>query len=160
MIVRPAVEADIPVLGRIAAASYADAFATILEPAILAARDATSFADRFAEWWPATSVAEQDGRVLGFAKVTGAHLDMLFVDPAAQNTGAGSALLAHVETKGVRTLECFRDNAPARRFYERKGWRLTRAYEREFLGRMRAFVFYERNWGDLPGCTGSPTAGP
>ena len=56
----------------------------------------------------------------------------------------GSALLAEAEARGTWTLECFRDNRSARSFYERHGWTLARSYEREFLGRTRAFVFYEK----------------
>jgi putative acetyltransferase len=46
--------------------------------------------------------------------------------------------------RGAKSLECFRDNHGARRFYERHGWRVTREYEREFAGRNRSFVFYEK----------------
>jgi putative acetyltransferase len=31
-----------------------------------------------------------------------------------------------------------------RRFYDRHGWNVTREYEREFAGRSRSFVFYEK----------------
>ena len=93
------------------------------------------------------TVAVADGIVLGFAKTTAGHLDMLFVQPRAHGTGAGSALLAEAEARGVRTLECFRDNAAARGFYERRGWTLLRAYQRDFAGRVRDFVFY---WKDGP----------
>jgi putative acetyltransferase len=89
-------------------------------------------------------VAEHAGAVIGFSLVTDAHLDMLFVDPAAAGTGAGGALLRFVEREGCTSLECFRDNHPARAFYERQGWTLTRGYERDFLGRSRAFVRYEK----------------
>ena len=131
-------------MAAIAEASYRVAFADILEPEALAARDAAFFDGFFADKIASCRVAERDGRVVAFAKTTGEHLDMLFVAPGAQGSGAGSALLAAVEADGVRTLECFRDNHAARRFYERRGWRLARAYEREFIGRTRAFVFYEK----------------
>jgi GNAT superfamily N-acetyltransferase len=69
---------------------------------------------------------------------------MLFVDPACTGSGVGHALLDQVESEGVTTLECFRDNGPARAFYEHQGWRLVRSYEREFLGSCRAFVLYAK----------------
>ena len=53
-------------------------------------------------------------------------------------------VLAQAEAAGTCSLECFRDNLRARAFYEAKGWRLTRSYEREFAGKVRAFVFYEK----------------
>ena len=38
------------------------------------------------------------------------------------------------EAQGAKSLECFRDNHGARRFYERHGWQVAREYEREFAG--------------------------
>ena len=144
MKVRPAIQGDLEAMSRVAARSYRDAFATILEPEVLAARHAAFFAARFRAALRQMRVAEADGRVVGFTLMTDCHIDMIFVDPGAVGTGAGSALLAAAESEGARSLECFRDNLSARRFYERRGWRLTREYEREFLGRKRTFVFYEK----------------
>jgi putative acetyltransferase len=135
----------------IAAASYREAFAAILEPAALATRGAAFFAGRFAGSWPDMRVAtEGEGageRVLGFALATRGHIDMLFVAPGATGRGAGGALLARLEEEGARTLECFRDNAPARAFYEKRGWRAREEYAREFAGRERDFVLYARGDG-------------
>jgi putative acetyltransferase len=143
--VRPARSEDVAALAAVAEASYASGFAGILEPEVLASRDAATFAVRFSESLDRLVLAEDgDGRALGFALVTAGHLDMLFVDPAAQSGGVGSRLLAYVEAQGAQTLECFRDNTAARRFYERHGWRLERSYEREFAGRRRAFVAYAK----------------
>ncbi len=142
MIVRPAAAGDIDGLAQIAAAAYVQGFAGILEAETLATYDRAFFAGRFATQLAALTVAQAEGALLGFAKTTGNHLDMLFVDPRAQGSGAGSALLAEAEARGVATLECFRDNHAARRFYEARGWQLLRAYDREFAGRNRSFVFY------------------
>jgi len=144
VIVRPATANDLPALADVAAASYRSGFAAILEPEVLAARDAAYFVQSFAAALPTMRVAEEAGRILAFAKVTGRHLDMLFTAPPSQGSGIGALLLASVEAEGVNSLECFRDNSGARRFYARHGWRLARAYEREFLGRSRAFVYYEK----------------
>jgi putative acetyltransferase len=142
--VRKAQPDDIPALAGIAARSYAGAFAGILEADVLAGRDPAFFADRFAASLDRMLLAEKGGAPLGFSLVTNGHLDMLFVDPAAQGTGAGSALMDVCEGEGIRTLECFAANAPARAFYERRGWRLREAYERDFAGALRSFVLYER----------------
>jgi putative acetyltransferase len=142
--VRGAAPADIPAMVAVAERSYRSAFAAILEPGVLAARDAPFFAERFQSSWPRMRVAERAGAVLGFSLVTDAHLDMLFVNPAEAGTGAGGALLRFVEREGCTSLECFRDNHAARSFYERQGWTLTRGYERDFLGHSRAFVRYEK----------------
>ena len=111
---------------------------------MLAGRTAEAFAARFREVLARLRVAERDGAVIGFSLLTEGHIDMMFVDPSAQRGGAGQALLADAEAWGARSLECFRDNFPARRFYERHGWRLARSYAREFAGRTRDFVFYEK----------------
>jgi putative acetyltransferase len=78
--VRPATPADIPAMAKVAERSYQGAFAAILEPEVLAARDAAFFAERFQASWPRMRVAERAGAVVGFSLVTDAHLDMLFVE--------------------------------------------------------------------------------
>ncbi|MDQ4135178.1 MAG: GNAT family N-acetyltransferase [Pseudomonadota bacterium] len=145
VLVREAVPEDAPALARIAARAYRAAFGAILEPEALALRDTGFFAERFGEAWPRMRVAKRGRRALGFSLVTGTHLDMLFVDSEAAGEGAGSALLRRVEAEGTRTLEAFRDNHAARAFYERRGWTLRRDYERDFLGRSRAFVLYGKD---------------
>jgi len=147
VIVRVAEAADIPALAAVASASYRAAFLGIVNAAELARRDAASFVARFSETIGRMRLAEAGGAVLGFSLTTGRHLDMLFVDPAAQGSGAGRALLAEAVARGVCSLECFRANAPARRFYERAGWVVTRGYSRPFAGRLHDFVFYQRNEG-------------
>jgi putative acetyltransferase len=67
---------------------------------------------------------------------------MLFMDPDAGGKGGGAMLLEKAEALGAKSLECFRDNEGARRFYERHGWRVERDYNREFLGKSRSFVLY------------------
>lgn len=91
-------------------------------------------------------VAEDSGGVLGFASsaVSGTDvalgvLAQLYVDPAAWGTGVARDLLASatdsLRARGLRaaTLAVARDNARARRFYEREGWRATGAEELERL---------------------------
>jgi glucosamine--fructose-6-phosphate aminotransferase (isomerizing) len=144
MNLRRAMPADVPALADVAAAAYAQAFAGILEPEALASRDAPFFQAHFSERVERLFLAEESGRVIGYTLVTDGHLDQMFIAPQAQGKGAGAALLEQAEAAGARSLECFRDNQRARAFYESRGWRLARAYEREFIGRHRAFVFYEK----------------
>ncbi len=145
MIVRAATLEDVPHAAEVASASYRAAFAPILDADELARRTPESFVPRFEASLARLRVAASGGRVVGFSLVTGTHLDMLFIDPAAQGTGAGRALLDEAEARGVCSLECFRANAPARGFYERAGWVVTRGYSRPFAGRLHEFVYYERN---------------
>ena len=144
MIVRPARFEDIPTLAAIAERSYRAAFAGILEHEVLAGRDAAFFAERFASSWERMLVALENDAPIGFLLMTDGHIDMLFMDPDAGGKGSGALLLAEVEARGAKSLECFRDNHGARRFYERHGWRVTQEYERDFAGKSRSCVFYEK----------------
>lgn len=139
MIIRPAREADVDALARVAVAAYRAGFAEFLEPETLARCDAAFFAARFAQAWPRMTLAEEGGAVVAFALITDRHLDMLFVDPARIGRGIGARLLAALD---VASLECFAANLKARRFYERAGWTLESAYAREYMGRARDFVCY------------------
>lgn len=71
-------------------------------------------------------VAESDGHRLGFASVwdNDNFLHNLFVDPRWQGKGAGSALLAHVQSTFTSTgsLKCLVQNTRALAFYQRHGW--------------------------------------
>ena len=72
-------------------------------------------------------VAEEDGAVTGFIGIEPGYLSHIYVDPAVQNRGIGSALLAHAKTllpDGMQ-LWVFQRNEGARRFYEREGFRLV-----------------------------------
>ena len=68
-------------------------------------------------------VAEADGRVVAYVRLTPTWLDDLYVDPAYAGQGVGSALLDLA--KSLRPdgfcLWVFETNAPARAFYARHG---------------------------------------
>jgi putative acetyltransferase len=93
----------------------------------IAAEDRPLLGGRFfarAELW----VAEEDGRVVAFAGVSGNELTHLYTDPPAQNRGVGTALLDHMKSLRPERLELwvFQKNDGARRFYERNGFQLVR----------------------------------
>lgn len=82
-------------------------------------------------------VAEDGDRVIGFANAGGSRDDgapagtgevySMYVDPDDAGTGVGLMLMEHatqyLRTRFQRaTLWTFRDNAPARQFYEQAGW--------------------------------------
>ena len=73
-------------------------------------------------------VAEEEGRVIGFASLLGEELSQLYVDPDAQGRGAGGALLAKAKERrpGGLTFWVFQQNESARRFYEARGCRVVR----------------------------------
>ena len=69
------------------------------------------------------TVAERDGRLVGFADVADGWLHHLYVSPAHQGDGVGSALLDHaksLEPNGFR-LWVFQRNTPALAFYAVRG---------------------------------------
>lgn len=141
---RPAAPEDAAALGRVAHDSFHQAFAAIMSPTALAQRPLSFFVERFGERWPHVTVAVEGGRIVGFSMVRQNHIDMLFVDPAAQARGVGRALLAAAEAAGARSLECFRDNREARDFYEKHGWTLNQSLRRTFCGEDYDFVTYAR----------------
>jgi putative acetyltransferase len=145
VIVQPARAEDISTLAAIAERSYRAAFADILEQDVLASRDADYFAERFSTSWQHMLVAFSGHAPIGFLLMTDGHIDMLFMDPDASGRGGGALLLQAAEARGAKSLECFRDNHGARRFYERHGWRVAREYQREFAGKSRSFVFYVKS---------------
>lgn len=76
-------------------------------------------------------VAERDGRPIGLAAVEGCWLMGLYVAP--EEWGSGVAALLHDDAlERLRSAGCAEarlwvldDNGRARRFYERRGWRLV-----------------------------------
>ena len=72
-------------------------------------------------------IAHEQGRLLGFAAVSGDWLTQLYVDPDHQHHGVGRALLDDAKGRrpdGLR-LHVFTRNTSARRFYETAGFTLV-----------------------------------
>lgn len=142
-VIRSAIPEDVPELARFMALSYRRSFREILSAGALGERNEAFFISRFSEQWPSIHMAETAGhRCVGLIQVRSGHLDLIFIDPACAGSGLAKKLLQKAESCGAKTLECFRDNPRARRFYEREGWILSGSYEREFAGEIRAFVSY------------------
>jgi GNAT superfamily N-acetyltransferase len=76
-------------------------------------------------------VAELDGRAVGGVSVGKGYLGTLYVLPAYQGRGVGSALhdlaLERLRAMGFQEAKLWtlRENGSGRRFYERRGWTLT-----------------------------------
>ena len=123
LVVRPAEPEDLPDLvdvfltARAAAPMPASVHTPREVAAFLAARLEEGSTD---ETW----VAEAGGVVVGYARFTATWLDDLYVAPAAQHVGVGSALLDLV--KVLRPdgfgLWVFTSNGPARAFYAARGF--------------------------------------
>ena len=74
-------------------------------------------------------VAEGDGTVLGFAAYAEDALAWLYVDPAHYGQGIGSALVRQVlaeNTARPMSIEVLCGNEPARRLYEKFGFRTVK----------------------------------
>ena len=89
-----------------------------------------------------TTVAEVDGRVVGFIMVVGDEVEQVYVDRDARGSGVAGALLTEsvrqVAAHGhdVAWLAVATGNARARAFYEKQGWvdAADLPYEVEALG--------------------------
>jgi ribosomal protein S18 acetylase RimI-like enzyme len=132
--VRPATKNDVETLLAIQREAAVDAFAHVYPP------DRYPFPDdAIREVWaealadPAVEVyvAEVGGAAVGAVSVGNGYLSTLYVLPAHQGSGVGSALhdlaLERLRAQGFgeARLWTLRENGSGRRFYERRGWRLT-----------------------------------
>jgi len=70
-------------------------------------------------------VAERDQDLLGFLARRGSYIDRMYVRPAAQRQGVGTALLTRARTLSPSGLELHThvSNRGAREFYEKHGFR-------------------------------------
>ncbi len=90
------------------------------------------------DYFPAVtlSVAELDGRPMGFSGVLDGSLEMLFVDASQRGGGIGTALLRHAITEhGVTRVDVNEQNDSARGFYDRRGFRVVGRSETDEAGR-------------------------
>ena len=72
------------------------------------------------------TVAERDGRVVGFVGTVGHRVEMLFVDPDLHGQGLGRALLAHAgRDHPVLELDVNEQNPSALGFYRAQGFEVT-----------------------------------
>lgn len=93
--------------------------------------------------WPLGLVVEEGGTVGGIALVRdGSHLAIMWLDEQFCGRGIGSQLLTEVEQRIAQkgctrmTLEVYKDNERAIRFYSKLGWRVIK----EYPGRVGAIV--------------------
>lgn len=76
-------------------------------------------------------VAEVDGLVAGLLVLAGGWVSHLYVDPAHQRKGLGSALLERAKVRSPDGLDLwtFETNVAAHHFYERHGFTLVESTE-------------------------------
>ena len=122
LVIRPAEGADADAIADLYTAARVAAVPAMPPALHTNAEDRAWFAARLSDGEHEAWVAEADG-VVGFALITPTWLHGLYVDPAHQGQGIGSALLELV--KSLRSdgfgLWVFESNTPARAFYARHG---------------------------------------
>jgi ribosomal protein S18 acetylase RimI-like enzyme len=142
VVCRPATDEDLDGIAAVRIRTWQDAYRGIMPQDFLDGLTPAGEADRLRQrgLGPGNSVAELDGAIVGWSAV-GPYRDddvpapqpgcgeivAIYVLPAHQGAGIGRALLTHsLDRLGElrpALLWVARDNAPARRFYERYGFR-------------------------------------
>ncbi|WFE38491.1 GNAT family N-acetyltransferase [Micromonospora sp. WMMD998] len=151
---RPATEADLMAVGALHQRSRVAAYSSFLPPEALADPTPEAMGRYWVErltWEGADHrmiVAERDGRLVGFSYLgpddegdpaTGL-LSAIHLEPDERGRGTGRALmvdaLSAIRARGWTraALWVLRDNAAARRFYERGGWHATGGHLTEHIG--------------------------
>ena len=121
------------------------ALAAIWRSAVDATHDFLAEADRDeieavlqSVYFPAVvlSIAERDGRPVGFSGVLDGTLEMLFVDATQRDGGIGTALLAHaIEEHDVSKVDVNEQNVSAAGFYAHRGFEVVGRSETDEAGR-------------------------
>jgi GNAT superfamily N-acetyltransferase len=127
MTLRPARPEDMAAVADIWHVAWHLAHAGEVPDGLTAARTLEAFHDRTPLRVQDTTVAEVDGRIVGFTMVAGDEVEQVFVDPAHHGHGVAGLLLAEAEQRvaaehDTAWLAVVTGNARARRFYEKHGW--------------------------------------
>ena len=131
-VLRAACETDVPGLIGLARRAWHSGFADAAPAAFVREWQARQFEQEwYPKYWPDMTVAEVDGVLLGLVQPMKDEVNGLWVDPAAQGRGVGTALLRHGELAIAAAgfdrawLTCSGFNPKARRFYVARGYRET-----------------------------------
>lgn len=125
---RPATEADWPVVAAIWQRGWGDGHEGHVPEELVAFRTEESFRSRARQRVGDTAVAEVDGVVVGFVMIGDDEVEQVYVARDQRGTGVASALLTEAERlvgtngHGQAWLAVVPGNSRARRFYERSGW--------------------------------------
>ena len=128
MLLRPARPEDMATVADIWHRAWHVAHPRHVPDGLTAGRTLEAFHERTPSRAADTTVAEVDGRIVGFTMVDGDELEQLFVDPDLHGGGVAAPLLAEGERQiaaaghAVAWLAVVVGNARARRFYEKQGW--------------------------------------
>ena len=116
----------------------------IWRSAVAATHDFLTEADRAAiesklasDYFPAVSltVAELDGKLVGFSGVLEGNLEMLFIDDSYRGKGIGTMLLNHaIAEQSVTKVDVNEQNIQAAEFYRRRGFHVISRSETDDAG--------------------------
>ena len=128
--IRNAREDDIPQLAGIGIAAWAQAAAGLADLATLRESAGNAFGQFLARRWLRVTVAEKAGAVAGWAarEALDEEITDIWVDPARQRSGIGSALLERLEQEiaaaghEAARLQTHARNETAVRFFRARGY--------------------------------------
>jgi GNAT superfamily N-acetyltransferase len=126
--IRPAVIEDAPLIAEIWYDGWQEAHRGRVPDELLTVRTRESFDERAVDHVADTSVAELDGRIVGFIMINNDEVEQVYVAAAGRGTGVADALLIEAERRvaagghGQAWLAVVAGNDRARRFYQRNGW--------------------------------------
>lgn len=101
------------------------------------------------------SIYETDGEILGFAGMRGNYIAGLFVKRGARSMGIGRLILEELKKEQRElSLNVYRENRRAGKFYEREGFTIVSERTEEGTGETE----YTMNWRRESGETGSREA--
>lgn len=121
---------DVPMLAEIGMRAWEQAVAGVADLDALKDSARTAFLQFLASNWVTVTVAEQAGRIAGWAarEKMDEEITDLWVDPALQRQGVGTALLTALEDEMRRSgfetvdLQTHARNAPALAFFRKQGY--------------------------------------
>ena len=138
--IRPARGGDVPELVRLHKESLPETYGTFLTPEATAPWIEGEATDRYMETrWPRMLVGEVEGEVAGFACLEGPFVELLWICNGWRGRGIGAAFMDWIENAAAGShdaieLECYEPNEGARRFYERRGYRVVSSRFNEKAG--------------------------
>ena len=125
---RPGTQADAAVVADIWHEGWHAAHPGHVPDGLTTRRTLAAFHERSQQRVADTTVAEVDGRVVGFVMVVGDEVEQVYVTRQARGSDVGTVLLAESERlvaaggHHVAWLAVVTGNARARAFYEKHGW--------------------------------------
>lgn len=154
MILRPATEGDVTPMIVLARRSWRSGFASAPTSFIQEWLSREFERGWYPRHWPQMTVAEEDGVLLGLVQPRADEINGLWVEPAVQMRGIGTALLVEAERQiaaagfGRAWLSCSGFNGKALKFYPRRGYRQFRSETKPRAGGVKETVIYfEKRFG-------------